>query len=61
MWKLRANQGKMYELAKKHFEKLADKYLGENYDIDKGHGRIEERKIQTSFRIVGEIEFPFVA
>ncbi len=60
LWKLRANQGKMYELAKKHFEKRTDKYLGESYDIDKGHGRIEERKIQTSFRVVGEIEFPYL-
>lgn len=60
LWKLRANQGKMYELAKEHFENRADKYLGESYDLDKGHGRIEERKIQTSFRIAGEIEFPYL-
>ena len=53
MWKLRANQGKIYELAKLHFSNKADKYLGKTADIDKGHGRIEEREILTSFRIAG--------
>jgi predicted transposase YbfD/YdcC len=60
VWKLRANQGKIYELAKEYFEKKTDRYLGQSYDIDKGHGRIEERKILTSFRLAGEIEFPFL-
>jgi predicted transposase YbfD/YdcC len=58
LWKLRANQGKIYELAKTHFEKLKDKYLGKTLDMDKGHGRREERLLLTSFRIAGEIEFP---
>ena len=49
LWKLRANQGKIYELAKAHFEKKTDKYLGATKDIDKGHGRIEERKIAGEF------------
>ncbi|MDQ3180332.1 MAG: ISAs1 family transposase [Acidobacteriota bacterium] len=53
LWKLRANQGKIYELAKLHFSNKADKYLGKTADIDKGHGRIEEREILTSFRIAG--------
>jgi len=60
LWKLRANQGKIYELAKLHFSNKADKYLGKTSDIDKGHGRIEEREILTSFRIAGEIEFPYL-
>lgn len=60
LWKLRANQGKMYELAKKHFEKLEDKYLGKAGSLDKGHGRLEEREILTSFRLTGEIEFPYL-
>jgi len=60
LWKLRANQGKIYELAKTHFAKGEDKYLGKTEDIDKGHGRIEERFIVTSFRVAGEIEFPFL-
>ncbi len=60
LWKLRANQGKIYELAKDHFAKGADKYLGKTSDIDKGHGRLEERFILTSFRIAGEIEFPYL-
>ncbi len=60
LWKLRANQGKIYELAKAHFGKRTDKYLGKTEDIDKGHGRIEERFIITSFRLAGEIEFPFL-
>lgn len=60
LWKLRANQGKIYELAKEHFAKGIDKYLGKSKDLDKGHGRIEERIILTSFRIAGEIEFPYL-
>ena len=58
LWKLRANQGKIYQTAQTHFEKLNDKYLGKTMDVDKGHGRLEERLMLTSFRIVGEIEFP---
>lgn len=58
LWKLRANQGKIYELAKEHFEQSRDRYLGKTVDMDKGHGRIEERSLLTSFRIAGEIEFP---
>jgi predicted transposase YbfD/YdcC len=58
LWKVRANQGKIYHTAQEHFEKLKDKYLGKTMDVDKGHGRIEERLMLTSFRIAGEIEFP---
>ena len=39
--------------------KLEDKYLGRATSLEKGHGRIDEREILTSFRIAGEIEFPF--
>ena len=58
IWKLRANQGKIYELAKTHFEQKTDKYLSRATSLEKGHGRVDEREILTSFRIVGEIEFP---
>ena len=58
LWKLRANQGKIYELAKTHFAKGTDKYLATAVSLEKGHGRIDEREILTSFRIAGEIEFP---
>lgn len=58
LWKLRANQGKIYELAKTHFAKGTDKYLGKAVGLEKGHGRIDEREMRTSFRISGEIEFP---
>ncbi len=58
LWKLRANQGKIYERAKEHFEKKKDKYVGKAVSLEKGHGRIEEREILTSFRLAGEIEFP---
>lgn len=60
LWKLRANQGNIYELAKEHFEKLEDKYIGRATSLEKGHGRIDEREILTSFRIAGEIEFPYL-
>jgi len=60
LWKLRANQGKIYELAKARFATGGDKYLGKTSELDKGHGRIEERFISSSFRIAGEIEFPYL-
>jgi len=61
VWKLRANQGRMYRMAKEHFEKQADKYLGKASSLDKGHRRIDEREILTSFRLAAEIEFPALA
>lgn len=60
LWKLRANQGKIYELARAHFESGSDRYLDHAGSLEKGHGRIEEREILTSFRLAGEIEFPFL-
>lgn len=60
VWKLRANQGKMYQLAKEHFAAGEDKYLAKTVDYDKGHGRIEARRLETSFRLAGKIEFPYL-
>jgi predicted transposase YbfD/YdcC len=60
LWKLRANQGKIYELAKQHFEELSDRYLERASSLEKGHGRIDEREILTSFRLAGQIEFPYL-
>jgi predicted transposase YbfD/YdcC len=60
LWKLRANQGKIYERAKAHFDQGGDQYLGCARDLDKGHGRLEERLLMTSFRLAGEIEFPYL-
>jgi predicted transposase YbfD/YdcC len=60
LWKLRANQGNMYQLAKEHFATGEDKYLAKTVDYDKGHGRIEERRLVTSFRLAGKIEFPYL-
>lgn len=60
LWKLRANQGNIYELAKQHFEKLSDRYLDGASSLEKGHGRIDEREILTSFRLAGQIEFPYL-
>ena len=58
VWKLRANQGNIYKLAVAHFEKSDDKYLTQAVSLEKGHGRIDERQILSSFRIAGKIEFP---
>ena len=55
VWKLRANQGNIYKLAVEHFEKLEDKYLGRATSLEKGHGRIDEREILTSFRNCGKL------
>jgi predicted transposase YbfD/YdcC len=60
LWKLRANQGNIYRLAKEYFERQTDKYAEKAVHLDKGHGRIEERRITTSFRITGEVEFPYL-
>ena len=61
LWKLRANQGNIYKLAVEHFAKKEDKYLGQASSVEKGHGRIDEREIFTSFRLAGSLEFPYVA
>lgn len=61
LWKLRANQGKLYQMAKEHFALGEDKYLSKTVDYDKGHGRVEERSFETSFRLAGKIEFPYLA
>ncbi len=39
LWKLRANQGKIYEMAVEHFEKMSDQYLGKASSLEKGHRR----------------------
>jgi len=61
LWKLRANQGSIYRLAVAHFEQLEDQYPGRARSLEKGHGRIDEREIWTSFRLAGRIEFPYLA
>ena len=61
LWKWRANQGNMYRMAVAHFEKMNDKYLGQASSLEKGHGRIDEREILSSFRIAGSMEFPYLA
>jgi predicted transposase YbfD/YdcC len=60
LWKLRANQGNIYELAKLHFEELSDRYMDRARSLEKGHGRIDAREILTSFRLAGQIEFPYL-
>lgn len=61
LWRLRANQGGIYQLAVEHFAQTKDKYLGRATNLEKGHGRIDEREILTSFRLAAKVEFPFVA
>ena len=60
LWKLRGNQGSIYKMAVEHFQKLEDKYLERAGEVEKGHGRIDERLIVRSFRVAGKIEFPYV-
>lgn len=61
LWKLRANQGTMYELAREHFAAKTDRYVERAVTVEKAHGRIEEREILTSFRLAAQMEFPAVA
>jgi len=60
LWKLRANQGKMYKMAVDHFKKMDDPYLDRASSLEKGHGRIDAREILSSFRMAGKIEFPYL-
>jgi predicted transposase YbfD/YdcC len=60
LWKLRANQGGLYQAAVTHFAQGADKYLDQAQSLEKGHGRIDERRIVTSFRLAGRLEFPYL-
>jgi len=61
LWKLRANQGRIYDQAKNYFESQADKYVGKASSLEKGHGRIEERECLSSFRLAHKIEFSYLA
>lgn len=58
LWKLRANQGSLYQLAKAHFAKMEDRHMDYAYTVEKGHGRIDEREVWTSFRVVAKMDFP---
>ena len=60
LWKLKANQGQLHKLAQEHFAHGADKYLGQAHSLEKGHGRIDEREILTSFRVAAQMAFPYV-
>jgi predicted transposase YbfD/YdcC len=60
LWKLRANQGGLYQAAVAHFAHGTDKYLDRAASLEKGHGRIDEREILTSFRLAGSLEFPYL-
>lgn len=60
LWKLRANQGGIYESAVEHFRKAEERYLQRAKSVEKGHGRIEEREIETSFRVAAKIDFPYL-
>jgi predicted transposase YbfD/YdcC len=60
LWKLRANQGGLYRAAVAHFAQGTDPYLDHAKTIEKGHGRIDERELVTSFRLAGQLEFPYL-
>jgi predicted transposase YbfD/YdcC len=60
LWKLRANQGGLYQAAVAHFAHGTDAYLDRARSLEKGHGRIDERELVTSFRLAGSLEFPYL-
>lgn len=65
LWKLRGNQERMYEEAKAYFAAVEEigelpRDVSKARSIDKGHGRIEEREILTSWRLANLWEFPHV-
>lgn len=61
VWKLRANQGSLYAAAQAYFAAGTDKYGEQATSAEKGHGRIDERAILTSFRLAAQLEFPYLA
>lgn len=60
LWKLRANQGGLYQAAVAHFAHATDAHLDHACSLEKGHGRIDERALVTSFRLAGRLEFPYL-
>lgn len=60
-WKLRANQDSIYRAAQAHFAHGTDKYGEQATSLEKGHGRIDEREILTSFRLAAAFDFPYLA
>lgn len=60
LWKLKANQGQLHQLAQAYFAQVSDKYGDSARSVEKGHGRIDEREIRTSFRVAAQPEFPYV-
>jgi predicted transposase YbfD/YdcC len=60
LWKLRANQGGLYRAAEAHFAASTDRYLDRAWSVEKGHGRIDERELVTSFRLAHSLEFPYL-
>ncbi len=50
----------MYQRAVAHFEQMSDQYLEQASSLEKGHGRIDQREILTSFRIAGSLKFPYL-
>ena len=60
LWKLRANQGGLYRAAVAHFAAGTDRYLERATSVEKGHGRLDEREVVTSFRLAAQLEFPYL-
>ncbi len=60
LWKLRANQGGLYRAAGAHFAHGTDAYLDRATSVEKGHGRLDERALVSSFRLAGSLEFPYL-
>lgn len=61
LWKLRANQGRLYRAAAAHFAAASAEHWERATSVEKGHGRLEEREVVTSFRLAARLEFPHLA
>lgn len=60
LWKLRAHQGGLYQAAVAPLAAGADRYLDRATSVEKGHGRLDERELVSSFRLAGSLEFPYL-
>lgn len=62
LWKVKQNQGNLYEQLKEFFRKASvSQDVEKAKSLDKGHGRIEERILWSSSRFADGLDWPFVS
>ncbi len=62
LWKVKANQAKLRQQIESLFQRESGsvKDLGTARSLDKGHGRLEERRLLSSSRLADQVEWPYL-